>query len=258
MESPQELQTPPRLPDRTAPTSYLLAMPQEILNRIAEFVPDPKALTWIYREPHDMRILSASQCDLINLAKTCRLLHITSIGQLYSKSRFSFQDDDDDPATYKSASSTFVKFVRQIGPTNASYITQIQFTGAPSARTRHFLMQLSRLRSMRINLSGVSFAGSEANRLARLLQKLRSKHVPSLLRLHVSFELEQRVEQVGEYRDDRWGTLEPAVDAARRNLQEDEPVTVVELYEKVAKTFCFPKRRFIREYISPGVYRRIR
>ena len=106
-------------------------MPQEILDRIAEFVSD-----WDCGEPNDKRWLASSGCDLIKLAKTCRLLFQTSIKQICSKGYFAFEDNDDCPRQGKgrSASAIFVKFVQQIGSTNASHISRVLFYGCPPVR----------------------------------------------------------------------------------------------------------------------------
>ena len=108
-----ELQVSPRLPDQNTSASQLLTMPQEILDRIAEFVLDLDFYLSIMWEPENKRWLESNGCYLLNLAKTCRLLSMTGIKQLYSKSHFQFEDEDDpDIEIRKSASATFVAFVQ--------------------------------------------------------------------------------------------------------------------------------------------------
>ena len=267
--------------------SGLLAMPQEILDRIAALVvvyPDCVFIRWIGKYKRRLR---GDVPSLLNLAKTCRRLYLTCIDQIYASNEFLFmplvaKHGEVDPTRADPAALT--EFIRRIGR-NSTKITRINLKGYATDAEFSMLPSLPSLRELRIEVSAWSHAHASLDSFTRGLVGLCPNDVPSLRILFITAEWWTHHgydDWMDSYRGPggeidfghRCAYIESAVNAVRRFLKREDGTLTVHLREGLTQRsqwgyhedrypqsiLATRRPRYIvservrRDYVSRGMY----
>ena len=235
-------------------SSRLLTLPQELLDRIAEFtvLTNKRIMISWFERPNSKEVFASSiYPGLLNLPKTSRTLCATSIPQIYAKGKFVFLEDEDRERD-ETHMSILEHFIKQIGPKKASWMTKISIGGEPPHTDLVLLAQLSGLRRLMIHLPEYLLTRKELKKLCDRLGDLRLEEIPSLRLLRV--ETFQFYSSEGRHHAfKRWRKIEAAIDAVRglRNGSGTIKVKFAQFLTVEKGNLCLKSRR---NYVSTGCY----
>ena len=265
----------------------LLALPQEILDRIAAEVmvlPYHIFVRWVGKYKRRIR---GDEPGVLNLAKTCRRLYLTCIKQFYASNEFLFKPPtprDTETASDQSDPPALTGFIRRIGR-KTTMITLINLQGYTSDAELSMLSWLPNLRELYIEISGWTTHHVSLKPFYQGLEALSPHDVPSLRVLFITMELWALREHDPWGDDDDWNTreeiqfdgrcgkIEAVVDELRTALHREDGSLTVHLREGLTlrqnwgylperpgsmiterRPRKIVKERVRRDYVSRGVY----
>ena len=236
-------------------TSYLLALPQELLDEIAELVVlDLEHIVITRGSKTDTKEprLASPNSRLLSLAKTSRMLYTTGIYQLYAKGDFHIWEENDEPIEIVGGTSILEEFVKQIGAKKASWITRIELSNESPIEELSLLAKLPGLQRLRISLTEVEMSRRDLRRFCDRLNNLRLEDVPSLRKL--------RIDTCRFCEDNNlppsfktWHEVEAAIDALR-GLRKGGGTIEVEFLGHLTVGEDGVLEEISWRYLSPGEY----
>ena len=141
-----------------------------------------QALQWGIRLVKDIPIRALNP-GMLNLAMACRKLYTTSVALFFTNTDFLFVVRTNSVSIMPLAPEVFLK---QIGPTNISFITKVSLISRPPIEELPLLSQLPQLREMHVTLLDVQTRIEDVFKLRERLRALHSELVlPSLRSLRV-------------------------------------------------------------------------